>query len=334
MRELSKESGFDGLYILGEYRGTDANVLKGFKTLGLDYVFAYCWHVGGSPDPMRAINTQLHYIQEVQKHRSILPQVITVSQGWSGWRDEGSIWKLPPDDFETLLRKGKEFIETNIPKDELGNKMLILDNWNEWSEGHYIAPYREYGFGYLDAVRRVFSDATEPCDDFIPADIGLGPYDLPKTMFENRTSWTFRGTDYDNWKRHFSPSQDWRAIQNVKNLQNVGNGLVFESTTWDPSIGVAQDGVRASHFAKMILRMKTTLTKDGNVIQVFWKTEQVPQYSEENSVRVPVRPSSDFVDYVIPLKDAPGWKGRVTGLRLNPVQTEGIKIEIEHIRLD
>ena len=38
--------------------------------------------------------------------------------------------------------------------------MLLLDNWNEWGEGHYIAPYREYGFGYLDAVRKVFSDAS------------------------------------------------------------------------------------------------------------------------------------------------------------------------------
>lgn len=34
-----------------------------------------------------------------------------------------------------------------LPSNELGSKMLLLDNWNEWSEGHYIAPYREYGFG-------------------------------------------------------------------------------------------------------------------------------------------------------------------------------------------
>ena len=55
--------------------------------------------------------------------------------------------------------------------------MLLLDNWNEWGEGHYLAPYREYGFGYLDAVRRVFSDAPEAHDDLIPEDVGLGPYD-------------------------------------------------------------------------------------------------------------------------------------------------------------
>ena len=55
--------------------------------------------------------------------------------------------------------------------------MLLLDNWNEWGEGHYIAPYREYGFGYLDAVRRVFSTAPPEHEDLIPEDIGMGPYD-------------------------------------------------------------------------------------------------------------------------------------------------------------
>ena len=333
MRDACKKAGFDGLYLLGEYRGTDPNFLSQYKNLGLDYVFAYCWYVPGSPTPQKAIDTQLSYIQEVQKHRDIIPQVVTLSQGWSGWKDEGTIWKLPPEDYENLLHKGKEFIETNIPKNELGGKMVILDNWNEWSEGHYIAPYREYGFGYLDAVRRVFSDAPEAHDDLIPADIGLGPYDLPKTMFENRTSWTFRGTDYENWRRHFSPTQDWRVMMHVKDLQNSGNCLTFESTTSDPAIWTAQDRARALQFEKLIVRMKTSASK-ADTLQFFWKTEQQPQYSEENSVRVTVLPSSNFIEHAIPLKENAGWQGRVTELRLDPVMTPGIKIEIEHIRLE
>jgi len=332
MREVCKEAGFDGLYILGEHRGSNANHLTRYKNMGLDYTFAYCWHIQNSPPPSVVIEEQLKLIKATQNLRHIIPQVVTLSQAWSGWKDEGSIWKLPPDDFEILLRKGKEFIEQNIPKDELGSKMLILDNWNEWSEGHYIAPYREYGFGYLDAVRRVFSDAKTLCDDLIPEDIGRGPYSLPKSMFENRTSWTFRGNDYDNWKRQFSPSQDWRAMMNVKDFQNVGKCLTFESTTFDPAIGVQQDRTRASRYERLVVRMKTNITKD-DLMQFFWKTEQIPQFSEENSVKVSVRPSSDFVDYVIPLKGVPGWQGRVIELRLDPVGTAGIKVEIEHIKL-
>jgi len=175
MRQVCRANGFDGLYILGEYRGLDPNHLKLMKSLGLDYTFAYCWGIPGSPTPEKAVQAQMDYIHKTQDLH-ILPQVVTVSQAWSGWHDEGSIWKLPPTDFERLLRLAKDFAGT-LPKQELGSRMLILDNWNEWGEGHYIAPYREYGFGYLDAVRNVFSTAPKAHTDLIPEDIGMGPYD-------------------------------------------------------------------------------------------------------------------------------------------------------------
>ncbi len=176
MRQTCRNAGFAGLYILGEYRGTGTRHLKHMKKLGLDYTFAYCWSIPDNPTPEQAIVKQMEYIRKTQE-LNILPQVVTVSQAWSGWRDEGSIWKIPPSGFETLLRQAKDFIGT-LPANELGSRMLILDNWNEWSEGHYIAPYREYGFGYLDAVRNVFArNPEEPHVDLIPEDIGMGPYD-------------------------------------------------------------------------------------------------------------------------------------------------------------
>jgi hypothetical protein len=175
MRQACRDAGFDGLYLLGEYRGLDPNHLRLMKQLGLDYTFAYCWYVPNNPTPQQAIQAQMDDIRKTQE-LGIIPQVVTVSQGWSGWRDEGSIWKLPPADYEDLLRQAKAFV-TTLPADELGSKLLLLDNWNEWGEGHYIAPYREYGFGYLDAVRDVLSDSPGPHVDLIPEDIGLGPYD-------------------------------------------------------------------------------------------------------------------------------------------------------------
>jgi len=175
MRALAKQAGFDGLSILGEYRGVDPAVITLFKRLGLDYTFAYCWPVQDSPPPEIVIKKQLELITQTEA-LGILPQVITVSQAWSGWRDEGSIWKLPPADFKKLLQRVKPIVQRQ-PKGSLGNRMLLLDNWNEWGEGHYIAPYREYGFGYLDAVRDVFGKRRTAHEDIVPADIGLGPYD-------------------------------------------------------------------------------------------------------------------------------------------------------------
>ncbi len=130
----------------------------------------------------------MEYIRKTQE-LNILPQVVTISQAWSGWADEGSIWKIPPADFERLLRQAKEFTAT-LPQNQLGSHMLLLDNWNEWGEGHYIAPYREYGFGYLDAVRNVFSSAPADHKDLIPEDIDLGPYDTAiRSHFERERQW-------------------------------------------------------------------------------------------------------------------------------------------------
>jgi hypothetical protein len=176
MRRACREAGFAGLTILGENRRLDRGHLELMRRLGLDYTFAYCWHM--SKDNLTHDEIIAEQMRRIRGTRElgILPQVVTVSQAWSGWHNEGVIWKLPPDRFEDLMRQARDFTAAS-PREQLGSRMLLLDNWNEWGEGHYIAPYREYGFGYLDAVRRVFCDASEPHQDLFPEDIGLGPYD-------------------------------------------------------------------------------------------------------------------------------------------------------------
>ncbi|MEN8193517.1 MAG: glycoside hydrolase family 99-like domain-containing protein [Bacteroidota bacterium] len=175
MRQVCRDEGFDGLWLLGEYRYADKKHLELMENMGLDYSFAYCWHVENSPSPQEAIDTQMQKIKTIQEI-GVLPQITTLSQGWSGWRDEGSIWTIPPKEFETLLLRGKAFVE-NLPKEQLSGRMLLLDNWNEWGEGHYLAPYTEYGFEYLDAIRKVFTNAPATHKDLIPDDLGMGPYE-------------------------------------------------------------------------------------------------------------------------------------------------------------
>ncbi|MDR1383725.1 MAG: glycoside hydrolase family 99-like domain-containing protein [Planctomycetaceae bacterium] len=332
MREACKKAGFDGLYLLGEYRGVDPAFLTRFKNMGLDYTFAYCWYVPNSPPPSVAIDHQMEYIRKTQEMHDIIPQVVTLSQAWSGWKDEGTIWKLPPKDYEKLLRQGKEFVKNSIPKEELGSKMMILDNWNEWSEGHYIAPYREHGFGYLDAVRRVFSNAPEEHTDLIPEDIGLGPYSLPMALFENRTSWTYGGGDYENWKRSFSMPQDWKPMMGVSQWTIGEKSMLFETTTSDPALFVTEDKLPAASFRTLKIRMKTNVAQPDS-LQFFWAYENVG-YTEKHSVRAEVKPSDDFVNYAIPLTSNPDWQGRLTELRLDPVSTSGVAIEIQSIQLE
>ena len=91
-------------------------------------------------------------------------------------------WQLTPAEFEALCRQAKEVLESR-PADALAGRLVLLDNWNEFGEGHYILPTRQYGFGYLDAVRAVFAPGAPPHRDFTPDVLGLGPYDAQHRAF-------------------------------------------------------------------------------------------------------------------------------------------------------
>jgi hypothetical protein len=175
VRERVRAAGFDGLLLWGQCYSLARAAHERMRDMGFDYTFSYHWFVRDSPSPAQAIAAQEAYWRGVQELQ-VLPQVVSASMGWTGWGDEGTVWKLPPADYALLLRKAREFVRA-LPAGQLGSRMLLLDNWNEWGEGHYIAPHREFGFGHLDAVRDVLSAAPGPHLDLMPQDVGRGPYD-------------------------------------------------------------------------------------------------------------------------------------------------------------
>ena len=57
-----------------------------------------------------------------------------------------------PEAFEKALADAKKFAERK------GVNMVTINSWNEWTEGSYLLPDNLYGYGYLDAVKKVFKD--------------------------------------------------------------------------------------------------------------------------------------------------------------------------------
>jgi hypothetical protein len=65
----------------------------------------------------------------------------------------GSIVKNnPPEEFEKALIKARDFIDARPGQAPL----IVLNSWNEWTETSYLQPDEQYGYGYLEAVQRVF----------------------------------------------------------------------------------------------------------------------------------------------------------------------------------
>jgi hypothetical protein len=62
-----------------------------------------------------------------------------------------------------VLEYYKEFVNRQ------GNhNMIYFSTWNEFGEGHWLAPSGLNGFGYADEWRNAFTDANKVHDDVVP----------------------------------------------------------------------------------------------------------------------------------------------------------------------
>ena len=44
---------------------------------------------------------------------------------------------------------------TQVKKDKLNPKFVVIKSWNEWAEGNYIEPDSKYGRKWLEVVKRI-----------------------------------------------------------------------------------------------------------------------------------------------------------------------------------
>ena len=86
-----------------------------------------------------------------------IPYYPHVSIGWDNSpRMEKSIRMRnnTPEEFEKGLRIAKKYVDSH-PKQV---PLITINSWNEWTETSYMEPDNVYGYGYLNAIKKVFVD--------------------------------------------------------------------------------------------------------------------------------------------------------------------------------
>jgi len=68
--------------------------------------------------------------------------------------DDVTLTNATPDNFGAFLQRAKDYADSRA---DIQPKFVMINAWNEWVEGSYLLPDKKNGFGYLEAVQKVFN---------------------------------------------------------------------------------------------------------------------------------------------------------------------------------
>ncbi len=160
LREDVKKAGFPGIVIFMEDRNADVSTLLAKKNLGVDACYSYTWFTDNVQVEKERMTAQRDSALSIG-----LPIIPAISVGWDreAWGvHDGGILSIT--DYKNLATWTKDVFMPSLPANSLGRKIVLLANWNEFGEGHFIMPSALAGFGYLDVLRKVFATGNEHID--------------------------------------------------------------------------------------------------------------------------------------------------------------------------
>jgi hypothetical protein len=151
LRAACVRAGFKGLHLLGQYCWGPPPQLekqaRQIQRLGMDASWAYHWptFTGAFGGNLRPSGAQAVAAQEQLWQSQPAPHLLTLSMGWdeAPWRFRYSKiqWRLTPAEFRLLCERAKALLDAR-PSDGIADRLVLLDNWNEFGEGHYLMPAR------------------------------------------------------------------------------------------------------------------------------------------------------------------------------------------------
>jgi len=183
-REMARQAGLKGIYFVAmkwPEASTSAADIQWLADAGFEMTSIYHFmDDGGKAITRRKFSFDL--VVEASKpywqkrhETGILPFLPNLSTGWDDrpWNDHCWIADRTPDKFAEICRQFQQFSK------ETGIKRAVLAPVNEWGEGSYAEPCREFEFGMYEAVRDNLCEKPEsgwPLN-YGPQDVGLGPYE-------------------------------------------------------------------------------------------------------------------------------------------------------------
>jgi len=121
----------------------------------------------------------------------------------------------------------------------------------------------------------------------------------------------------------------WTILSQLTPLQTRDGSLFSTSTGEDPYMVSPFVSIDAAAFSRIELRMKTSAGNDGDI---FFVTEQDPDWSASKVQRFPLTSDGSYHVYTVDMSSAAEWSGRVQQIRLDPMPDAG-DFAIDYVRI-
>lgn len=176
-RQKTIDAGFKGLHLqFVHWRNRVFNWLsdndsnKGITSaqmydfLGTNSVTSYNWGCSTDFDGEYNQVTE-NYIKAIseESEKLSIPFHPNISVGWDNNVRfnkfvPGVVTDNTPESFKTACCKVKAFADEAMEKNIMKAPFITVNSWNEWTETSYLQPDDLYGYGYLEAIKEVFTE--------------------------------------------------------------------------------------------------------------------------------------------------------------------------------
>lgn len=337
MKEDIKTLGYDGLIIL--FSG-DSSIAGTVIDLGGDATYSYNYGRSGEYG-----DYQIGYMNNNKDVGFYYVPAVSVGFNAIGRHDERS-GMITPEEHKRVC----EYIKNEyLPSENDGSwhdDLLIVSTWNEYTEGTYVAPSNLYGFEYLDNIREVFTDSEDAHEDIKPSE---KVKDRLRNLYADGYSpirrYRLEGGMEEFKPENTKPVKTWDFSDPAARGQfTSGHGLsgfgFTETTLYGNSgandfsfatnwgiplmIDIEETGAKYLH-----IRMKSDVVSRG---EMFFTTDEIPNYIAGASVGWDVVETDKFVDYYVDVSQNMLWDGMLITMRFDPMSNAG-NFEVELIEL-
>ncbi len=161
--KMAVEMGYREIFFVATTNEVPSTELEK-KLLSMGYGAYTGWNYVISKDKSRVadydsmVDTFLFCYDAASKTEKRLPYIVIASPGWDSrpWYGDKAIVRenQSPEKFSRMLIGARKLLDSQ----SRGPRVLMIEAWNEFGEGSYIEPTKNWGMRYLGSIKEVFGE--------------------------------------------------------------------------------------------------------------------------------------------------------------------------------